>query len=161
MRKLLISAIVILTLGIGFCIYMYFTSWREPVAIYHETKNPKLIRIRQELTELKAELKAKGLYRCCIRNECNWCALHMGHCHCADLVSKDGSEKSCPECAAAWNRKQGRVPGVDPKAVKVTTFGVYGYEKEGHHYHEHMNKEKSEHSEHEELEHHHEYEHEH
>lgn len=57
----------------------------------------------------------------------------MGHCICADLVAVEGKEQSCPECAAAWNRKRGKIPGVD--AVEVITFGVYRYENEGKHYH--------------------------
>ena len=52
---------------------------------------------------------------------------------CADLVSEKGNEKSCPECAAAWDRKQGKILGVDPDAIQVTSFGVYGFEKGGDH----------------------------
>ena len=57
----------------------------------------------------------------------------MGHCPCEDLVSVKGKEQSCPECAAAWNKKQGKIPGVDPDAIEITTFGVYGVEQGGHH----------------------------
>ncbi|MDP6380968.1 MAG: hypothetical protein QF662_06455 [Phycisphaerae bacterium] len=112
---------------------LYFAYWREPAATYVHTKNPKLVQIRSDLNELKSELRKKGMYACCIRGDCNWCALYMGHCPCAGLVSEKGKEKSCPECAAAWNRKQGRIPGVDSDAIEVTTFGIYGFEKGGHH----------------------------
>ena len=114
---------------------VYFRYWQEPRAYYAETDNPKLIRIRQELDELKAELRSQGLYNCCIRNDCDWCALYMGHCPCAELVSRKGEELSCPECAAAWNKKQGKIAGVDPDAIRVTTFGVYGYGDETGHDH--------------------------
>ncbi len=120
--------VVVVVLGL-----VYFKHWREPEATYVETDDPKLIRIRADLEELKADLRDKGMYVCCIRNDCNWCAVQMGHCPCAELVMEKGNEKSCPECAAAWNRKRGKIPGVDPDAIKVTTFGVYGYEKGGHH----------------------------
>ena len=48
-------------------------------------------------------------------------------------MSEKGNEKSCPECAAAWNLKLGRVSGRDPDAIKVTTFGIYGFEEDVHH----------------------------
>lgn len=114
--------------------FLYSRYRQEPEAKYVETENVKLAQIREDLIELKYDLKKKGLYSCCIKNECNWCAIHMGHCPCAKLVSEKGSEKSCPECAAAWNRKQGKIPGVDSDAIQVTTFGIYGFEKGGHHY---------------------------
>lgn len=113
--------------------FAYFILWNEPASTYSKTNNPQLIAIREQLDNLKEELKSKGRYNCCIKNDCNWCALYMGHCPCGQLVSEKGNEKSCPECAAAWNRKQGKVPGVDADAIDVTTFGVYGFEKDGHH----------------------------
>ncbi len=123
-----VPLIVFITLA-----FLYFKYWQEPEAKYVKTDNPKLIQIRQDLNELKSELKKNGLYYCCIQNECDWCALHMEHCPCAKMVSEKGNEKSCPECAAAWNKKQGRIPGVDPDAIEVTTFGIYGFEEDGHH----------------------------
>jgi hypothetical protein len=105
----------------------------EPKATYIETDSSKLIQIRQDLDDLKADLRKKGIYNCCIRDDCNWCAIYMGHCPCAELISEKGAEKSCPECAAAWNRKQGKIPGVDPDAIEVTTFDIYGFEENGHH----------------------------
>lgn len=137
-KKILPPIIGMLIVGIvlGAIGVLYITQWREPSATYVGTSDPKLTSIRENLTELKAELKAKGMYNCCIKNDCNWCALYMGHCPCADMVKKESTEKSCPECAAAWNRKQGKIPGVDPDAIQVTTFGIYGYEKGGHHLHE-------------------------
>lgn len=124
---------IFLTAVIAIFIGVYMKYWQEPTATYVETNNPKLVQVRKDLSELKAELRAKGQYNCCIKNDCNWCLLHMGHCPCAKMVQKNGVEKSCPECAAAWNRKQGKIPGVDPDAVQVTTFGIYGFEKGGHH----------------------------
>ncbi len=133
-KKTVLSSIIILAVVLSALVSIYFKYWHEPKAIYVETDNPKLIQIRKDLNELKSDLKKNGLYACCIRNDCNWCALYMGHCPCAELVFEKGNEKSCPECAAAWNRKQGRFPSVEPDAIKVTTFGIYGYEKGGHHH---------------------------
>ena len=128
----------IMSVGVTFAVATVFAalcgcSWQEPKASYVPTDDPKLQSVREDLAVLKSELREKGLYSCCIRNDCNWCAIYMGHCPCAELVSEKGNEKSCPECAAAWNKKQGRIPGVDPEAIQVTTFGVYGFEKGGHH----------------------------
>lgn len=136
MNKKFIIFILLLTIGIILLIVTYMNFWREPRTQYRQTGNIKLQNIRKDLNELKADLRKKGEYNCCIRNDCNWCALYMEHCPCADIVTKEGNEKSCPECAAAWNRKQGKIPGADPDAIEVTTFGIYGYEKEGHHYSE-------------------------
>lgn len=135
-NKKTIFLIVVSITAIGLFSTFYFKYWHEPKATYIETNNPNLTKIRSDLDKLKADLRKKGLYSCCIRGDCNWCAIYMGHCPCADLVMEEGKEKSCPECAAAWNRKQGRFPSVDPDAIEVTTFGIYGFEKEGHHRHE-------------------------
>lgn len=133
-NKKTISLIVVSIVTIVVLTTLYFRYWHEPTATYVETGSPKLAQIRKDLSGYIAELREKGEYRCCIKNDCVWCALYMDHCPCADLVLEEGKEKSCPECAAAWNRKLGRFPGVDPKAIEVTTFGVYGYEKGGHHH---------------------------
>ncbi len=120
-------------MGAGVVGTMYVTQWREPTAVYQETTDPELIKIRQNLEAYKAKLREEGKYFCCIKNDCNWCAVYMGHCPCGDLVMEKGVEKSCPDCAAAWNKKQGKIPGVDPNAIQVTTFGIYGFEEGGHH----------------------------
>ncbi len=133
-KKIFVLVVTAVVIAISVAAILSFKYWFEPKAKYVKTDNPKLLKIRKDLTGLKAELKEEGVYNCCIKNECNWCALYMGHCPCGELMSKEGQEKSCPECAAAWNRKLGKTPGVDPDAIGVTTFGIYGYEKDGHHY---------------------------
>jgi len=125
---ILITAVIAAIIGT-----VYVRYWQEPTAQYVQTDNSKLVQVRQDIDSLKADLRAKGQYNCCIKNDCNWCLLHMGHCPCSKMVQEEGFEKSCPECAAAWNKKQGKVPGVDPDAIEVTTFGIYGFEKGGHH----------------------------
>lgn len=132
-NKKKISIVIISVIVAAAAMVLYFKYWHEPKAVYFETNNPKLAKIRSDLNEFKAALRKKGQYSCCIRGDCNWCAIYMGHCPCMGLVMEEGKEKSCPECAAAWDRKRGKIPGVDPGAIEVTTFGVYGYEKDGHH----------------------------
>lgn len=129
-RLSLVLCFIILVISIG--IFLYVKYWQEPVARYLPTQDSRLSEIRRVLADYKLYLRKKGEYACCIRNDCNWCAIYMGHCPCAKMVSKKGNEKSCPECAAAWNRKQGRIEGVDPDAIRVTTFGIYGYERHTH-----------------------------
>lgn len=155
-NKKTILLIVISIIVITVLITLYFKYWYEPKATYVETDSPKLTQIRQDLKEYIAELRKKGEYRCCIRNDCVWCAIYMGHCYCQDLVMEKGNEKSCPECAAAWNRKLGRFPGIDPNAIEVTTFGIYGYEESGHHHPDYEgSEEEAKPMHHQEEEHHH------
>lgn len=131
-----IKVLLVITVAvIAILCLLYFKYWKEPRAAYLQTDNPRLIKIRKDLNVLKNELQEKGLYNCCIDNDCNWCAVYMGHCPCAELISKKGTEESCPECAAAWNEKQGKIPGVDPDAIGVTTFGIYGHEEQAQHHH--------------------------
>ena len=84
---------------------------------------------------MKSKLAREGKYNCCLRRKCDWCLLRMGHCSCDEKMAKRGGQaKACPECAAEWNAKRGKVIGKDPDAVQITTFGLYGFEKDGHHY---------------------------
>lgn len=133
MKRAFIGLLIIIIIG-GGGYYFYWLYIHEPSAQYVPTDDPELKKVRSNLKAIKTRLNREGKYDCCIHNACNWCALYMGHCSCQHLVKQKGNEKSCPECAAAWNRKQGNIPGIDPKAIEVTTFGIYGYEKEGHHY---------------------------
>ena len=135
-RRMKIITVVVIILAGAIGVFLYFRYLHEPSGEYIVTNNPKLATIREDLDGLIKELEEKGLYDCCIRNDCKWCAIYMGHCPCAKLIRRKGNEKSCPECAAAWNRKLGRIPGVDPNAIEVTTFGIYGFEKGGHHHEE-------------------------
>lgn len=48
---------------------------------------------------------------------------------------------------------QDNIPGVDSNAIQVTTFGIYGYEKGGHHARAHNDN--VQHAAHREAEHHH------
>lgn len=133
-NKKIISIFLVIAILAGVGSFLYFKYLGEPEGTYFETGDAKLIQIRKDLKEYKKYLRKQGKYNCCIKGDCDWCAIYMGHCPCAELIFGEDGEKSCPECAAAWNRKQGKFPGVDPDAIKVTTFGVYGFEEEGHHY---------------------------
>lgn len=129
--SLIIVSVIIILAGY----YLYTTEFWEPKSSYTGGEVASVAELQEKVEAVKEELREKGEYRCCIQNDCAWCAIYMGHCVCADLVAAEGREQSCPECAAAWDRKRGRIPGVDPDAVEVITFGVYGFENEGKHYH--------------------------
>jgi len=76
-------------------------------------------RRRAVVAELRAvvdALSAEGVYRCCIRVACSWCATHTGGCACHDGLLR--GEPVCEECALMWDKGQGSVPGVDPCSVR-------------------------------------------
>ena len=87
-----------------------------------------------QLDSMKANLARQGRYDCCLRRKCDWCLLRMGHCNCDELVQRGKQAKACPECAAEWNAKRKKVIDQDAGAVQLTTCGLYGFEKDGHHY---------------------------
>lgn len=128
MKKMIYILIPAILITIGY--FFYTTEFWEPKGSYVEVNQPSVEELRNKLEIVKEELRESGVYRCCIQNDCSWCAIYMGRCICADLIVVEGREQSCPECAAAWNRKLGKIPGVDPDAVEVITFGVYGFENE-------------------------------
>ncbi len=133
MKKVLFIMVSIVIIFSGY--YLYTTEFWEPKSSHTGGEVASVAELQEKVEAVKEELKEKGEYRCCIQNDCAWCAIYMGHCVCGDLVEVEGREQSCPECAAAWDRKRGKIPGVDPDAVEVITFGVYGFENEGKHYH--------------------------
>ena len=85
-----IVALTLIAGATGAGISYYVTESNEPSAIYTETGNVKLIDIRRDLKVLKQELRDAGKYKCCIKGDCNWCAIQMEHCPCDELVQKKG-----------------------------------------------------------------------
>ena len=132
MKKLLYILLPVILIITGY--FLYTTEFWEPKGYYEETNEPSIEQLRNKLEIAKKELREEGKYNCCIQNDCSWCAIYLGYCICADLIVTEGREQSCPECAAAWNRKMGKTPGVDPDAIEVITFGVYGFENESEPY---------------------------
>lgn len=55
----LIVGFLIIGIGLGIVGVKYSTEWNEPEATYVETSEPKLIQVREDMTKLKAELKAR------------------------------------------------------------------------------------------------------
>jgi hypothetical protein len=68
-----------------------------------------------ELDKFQAELKANGLYDCCVKPACRQCALTAGECHCRKVI--DASGPCCGECTQSWVEGRGNTAGVDREKV--------------------------------------------
>lgn len=80
----------------------------EPMA----TKQALLI---SELDKYQAELKANGLYDCCVKPACRQCAITAGECHCRQVIDANGP--CCGECTQSWVEGRGNTEGVDREQV--------------------------------------------
>jgi hypothetical protein len=76
------------------------------------TKQAMLI---SELDKFQAELKANGLYDCCVAPACRQCALTAGECHCRMVIDANGP--CCGECTQSWVEGRGNTAGVDREKV--------------------------------------------
>lgn len=81
---------------------------KEPLS----TKQALLI---SELDKFQAELKANGLYDCCVSPACRQCALTAGECHCRMVIDANGP--CCGECTQSWVEGRGNTAGVDREKV--------------------------------------------
>lgn len=61
------------------------------------------------IKEQKQKAMAAGKYNCCLKNSCNWCAVHMGQCTCYHNAANN--MPVCNECKGGWYAGNGRVPG--------------------------------------------------
>ena len=68
--------------------------------------------------ELKAAKKALGdNYNCCIEPECDFCALSIEKCPCADNLSK--GKEICGNCYDGWKAGKGQLKNVDISKIKT------------------------------------------
>jgi hypothetical protein len=68
-----------------------------------------------EIDRYQNELKANGMYDCCVKPACRQCALTAGECHCRQVISANGP--CCGECTQAWVEGRGDAPGIDREKV--------------------------------------------
>jgi hypothetical protein len=68
-----------------------------------------------ELDKYQAELKANGMYDCCVAPACRQCALTAGECHCRRVIDANGP--CCGECTQSWVEGRGNTAGVDREKV--------------------------------------------
>ena len=99
------------------------TAAREEVAINpavaaafsNEPLSTKQALLISELDKFQAELKANGLYDCCVKPACRQCALTAGECHCRMVIDANGP--CCGECTQSWVEGRGNTAGVDREKV--------------------------------------------
>ena len=68
-----------------------------------------------EIDKYQAELKANGLYDCCVKPACRQCAITAGECHCRMVIDANGP--CCGECTQSWVEGRGNTAGVDREKV--------------------------------------------
>jgi hypothetical protein len=84
-----------------------------------ESAKKKIEQAKTLLGDAKQALQDDGKYDCCIKDACDACALAHQSCNCKKDVKSD--KPVCAECYAGWQSGQGRVPGIDPAHVKVSS----------------------------------------
>ena len=84
-------------------------------AFSNEPLSMKQALLISELDKFQAELKANGLYDCCVSPACRQCALTAGECHCRMVIDANGP--CCGECTQSWVEGRGNTAGVDREKV--------------------------------------------
>ena len=84
-------------------------------AFDNEPLSMKQALLISELDKFQAELKANGLYDCCVKPACRQCALTAGECHCRRVIDANGP--CCGECTQSWVEGRGNTAGVDREKV--------------------------------------------
>lgn len=89
-----------------------------PAAHVHAAAEPMSGRqalLISELDKFQEELKANGLYDCCVKPACRQCAITAGECHCRRVIDANGP--CCGECTQSWVEGRGNTEGVDREQV--------------------------------------------
>jgi len=71
----------------------------------------------QSIQQQKAAAMKTGSYTCCLRNPCDFCALHFAQCPCGKNAAADRAV--CNECKGAWYAGDGAIPGKTPDQIKT------------------------------------------
>lgn len=71
--------------------------------------------VTAELDKYISELKAQGMYDCCVKPACRQCAINAGECHCREVIDRNGP--CCGECTQAWVEGRGDTAGIDRETV--------------------------------------------
>ena len=58
-----------------------------------------------------------GMYNCCLKHPCDWCALKMGSCPCGKMAAMD--KPVCNECKGGWAAGDGAVAGKTADDIKT------------------------------------------
>ena len=78
----------------------------------------KIEKIKSDLAQAKVTLTQEGKYNCCIKDPCNFCALHESSCDCYTDLKK--GEHVCIECYAGWQQGNGSDEKIKKENVKTS-----------------------------------------
>ncbi len=67
--------------------------------------------------QAKATAMKKGMYNCCLKHPCDWCALKMGTCPCGKSAAMN--MPVCNECKGGWAAGDGAIPGLTADQIKT------------------------------------------
>lgn len=67
--------------------------------------------------QAKATATKKGMYNCCLKHPCDWCALKMGACPCGKSAAM--SMPVCNECKGGWAAGDRATPGLTADQIKT------------------------------------------
>jgi len=67
--------------------------------------------------QAKATATKKGMYDCCLKHPCDWCALKMGACPCGKSAAM--SMPVCNECKGGWAAGDGAIPDLTTDQIKT------------------------------------------
>lgn len=71
----------------------------------------------RSVMQAKATATKKGMYNCCLKHPCDWCALKMGACPCGKNAAT--SMPVCNECKGGWAAGDGAIPGKTADDIKT------------------------------------------
>lgn len=72
---------------------------------------------KQMLIAAKQMLMQEGKYGCCIKEACDYCALHEGSCDCYEDLK--AGKHVCIECYSGWQRGDGAVENITKDQLKT------------------------------------------
>ena len=79
---------------------------------------PKAMKKADEAVQnQKAVAAKKGMYGCCLKHSCDFCALKMGSCPCGKMAAMD--KPVCNECKGGWEAGDGAIPGKTAADIKT------------------------------------------
>lgn len=70
-----------------------------------------------DVQKQKAAAAKKGMYGCCLKHPCDFCALKMGSCPCGKMASMD--KPVCNECKGGWAAGDGAIPDKTADQIKT------------------------------------------
>lgn len=92
----------------------------DPAAMMMKMMNARPADLKKaDMTVMKAKAMAtkKGMYSCCLKHPCDWCALKMGACPCGKSAAM--SMPVCNECKGGWAAGDGAIPGLTADQIKT------------------------------------------